>query len=114
MTLSSRGKSFVHAFHGLWELFREPNARLHGVAAIIVIIAGAVRHITCMQWVAIILAIGLVLVTEALNTCVEKLCDFDCDGKRHPAIKIIKDISAAAVLIAAMISVTIGIIVFFC
>jgi diacylglycerol kinase len=112
--LRSRGNSFMYAMQGLHQLFKEePNARLHAVATVGIVIAGVVRHITPGQWIAIIFAIGLVWITEAINTCIEKLCDFSCNNEIHPAIKIIKDISAGAVLIAAIVSVITGIIVFF-
>ena len=114
MSVSSRAKSFSYALNGIFQLFRlEPNAKLHTLATVIVVIAGAVRHIGQGQWLALCIAIGMVWITEALNTCIEKLCDFCCDNKFHPSIKIIKDISAAAVLIAAFISIIIGIIIFF-
>ena len=83
------------------------------LVTIFVIIAGCVKHLTPLQWLAIVFAIGLVWITEALNTCIEKLCDFACDNEIYPAIKIIKDIAASAVLIAAMVSIVTGIIVFF-
>ena len=114
ISFNSRRKSFSYAFNGLFLLFKhEPNAKLHAIATILVIIAGIIRHITPFQWIAIIFAIGLVWITEALNTCIEKLCDFSSENKWLPEIKIIKDISAAAVLISAIVSVFIGIIVFF-
>ena len=113
MTFKSRGKSFSYAINGLLQLFRlEPNAKLHTLAAIVVVAAGLIRHIGHWQWVAITFAIGLVWITEAINTCIEKLCDFCCDNKFHPSIKVIKDISAAAVLISAIVSAAVGIIVF--
>jgi diacylglycerol kinase (ATP) len=107
-------KSFSYAFNGISQLLKEPNAKLHTLATILVIIIGIIRHLSPLQWIAIIVAIGLVWVTEALNTCIEKLCDFCCENKHFPPIKIIKDIAAGAVLIAAMVSVAIGVIVFFC
>jgi diacylglycerol kinase len=113
MTIRSRGKSFSYAINGLVQLFRlEPNAKLHTLATTMVIIAGFARHIGQWQWVALVFAIGLVWITEAINTCIEKLCDFCCENKFHPSIKIIKDIAAAAVLLAAMVSLVIAIIVF--
>ena len=114
MTIRSRSKSFSYATNGLLQLFRqEPNVKLHALATVAVTIAGFVRHIGHWQWVAIVFAIGIVWITEAVNTCIEKLCDFCCDNKFHPAIKIIKDISAAAVLVAAMVSIATAVIVFF-
>lgn len=114
MTITGRTRSFGYAFNGIKELFkREPNAKLHAIATILAISAGIVRHITSGQWVAIVVAIALVWITEGINTCIEKLCDFVGENKWHAEIKVIKDIAAGAVLIAAMASMVIGIIVFF-
>ena len=114
MSITSRLKSFIHAFRGLVQFFgQEPNAKLHLVAALAIVIAGIVKHLNHWQWVAICFAIGIVWLTEAINTCIEKLCDFCCDNRYHASIKTIKDISAAAVLISALLSVAVGIIIFF-
>jgi len=86
--------------------------QIHAVVAIVVIIAGIVRHLSGIQWVAITIAIGLVLICEAFNTSIEMLCDL-YTKEYNPTIKMIKDISAAGVLIASLVSVVIGIFVFF-
>jgi diacylglycerol kinase len=104
----------VYAFNGLWQLFiNEPNAKLHALATIGVIVAGVVRHIGPMQWAAVTFAIGLVWITEAINTALERLCDYCCGDKWDPAIKVVKDIAAGAVLISAITSIAICFIVFF-
>ncbi len=110
--IQSRLKSFVYAYHGLKQLYKEPNFKIHVFATIVVIAAGIIRQINTMRWIAIVFAIGLVLVSEALNTCIEKLCDFACEKKHSPEIKNIKDIAAMAVLIAAIISMVIAVFVF--
>ena len=113
MTLASRKNSFAYAINGLKTLLKEePNAKLHAAGTVIAIVAGIVKHISPTQWLAILFAIGLVWITEALNTCIEKLCDFSCNKESHPTIKIIKDISAGAVLVAAMVSVAVAAIIF--
>ena len=112
LSILSRANSFRFALNGLAALMKEPNAKLHLVAAIVVVTAGFVQHISHRQWIAISFAIGLVWITEALNTCLEKLCDFACKGELHPAIKTIKDIAAGAVLIASITSIVIACIIF--
>lgn len=112
MTMRARGNSFRHAINGLRQVIKEPNALLHVLAGTVVVIAGAARHLDAQRWAMLALAIGLVLVAEAINTAIETLCDFVHD-KPHPAIKTVKDISAGAVLIAATVSAVTGIIVFF-
>ena len=112
-TPSSRAGSIRYAINGLVVLLKsEANAWIHALATILVIVAGFALHITPVKWIALIIAICMVWVTEALNTALEKLCDFSCDKKYYPEIKIIKDISAGAVLITALASVAIAIIVF--
>lgn len=114
MTIKSRLRSISYAVNGLRVLIQgEPNAQLHLVATIIVIIAGIVKHLNAHQWTLLVIAVSLVLITEALNTCIEKLSEFACKGEIHPSIKIIKDISAGAVLIAACSSVLMGLFIFF-
>jgi len=114
MTFESRRNSFVYAFKGIARLFKqEPNARLHALITVMVIAAGIYKHLRPMQWIAIAIAIGLVWIVEALNTCVEMLCDMYCNNEWHPTVKIIKDIAAGAVLLAAFTSAAIGIFIFF-
>ena len=114
MHVISRTASFRHAINGLVWLFRqEPNFRIHCVVSIGVIAAGIFRELDTMQWVAIVFAIGIVWTTEALNTCIEVLCNIWCENKLHPEIKTIKDIAAGAVLVSAAVSIIIGILVFF-
>ena len=114
MTFVSRKNSFIYAFKGIIQLFiQEPNARIHGFITVLTIAAGIFKGLNKIQWLAISIAIGLVWIVEALNTAVEMLCDLYCNKEYHPTVKIIKDISAAAVLIAAITAVSIGIIVFF-
>jgi diacylglycerol kinase len=114
INFKSRGNSFKYALRGLIQIFKqEPNARIHLVAALIVIIAGIIKHISPMHWVAISLAIALVWICEAFNTVIEMLCDMYCNHQFHPTVKIIKDISAGAVLIASALSLVVGVIVFF-
>ena len=63
------------------------------------------------QWTAIALAAGLVLAAEAFNTAIEVLCDAvkpDID----PAVRRVKDLAAAGVLISALTSIVVGLIVF--
>lgn len=75
-------------------------------------ITGFILKISNTEWLFIIVCAMSVLALELLNTAIEHLCDAITTGI-HPAIKIIKDVSAAAVLLAAAGSAVIGIIIFF-
>jgi len=105
--------SFRYAFRGIATLLvGEVNARIHAVCTAAVLVAGAVCHLSRMQWVAVVAAIALVWIAEAANTAVELLCDLFCEGRYHPMVKRIKDIAAGGVLIAAVCAIAIGLLVF--
>lgn len=111
-SLLRRLRSFRHAFRGIGEVFRaEPNARVHLVAAITVIAAGVYFQLTLAEWCLIGLAIALVVIAETFNTAIETLCD-RVTTENDEQIRRTKDLSAAAVLLAAIASVVIGILVF--
>ena len=59
----------------------------------------------------IILCIGIVLSLEIVNTSIEKLCNF-LTTDFHPSIKIIKDVSAGAVLLFSLVSIVVACIIF--
>lgn len=109
----SRANSLLVALNGFRILTREPNMLLHLLAAIAVISAGLIVHLSAPKWIALAFAIVIVLIAEALNTALEQLCDYACNNKWSSQIKSVKDIAAAAVLLAAAAAVATGIIVFF-
>ena len=109
----ARLSSFGYAIRGIGQLFRqEPNAKIHAVLTVLAIGLGALRHIGKGEWMALGIVIALVWTAEAFNTCIEMLCDLWCDNKYHPQVKIIKDISAGAVLVAAVVAGVTGVIIF--
>jgi diacylglycerol kinase (ATP) len=108
----ARFTSFVYAWAGIISFFRtEHNARIHLGATILVAILSFWLKINKTETVAVIFSIAFVWVTEMLNTAIEKAMDF-ISKERHPQIKHIKDMAAGAVLVAAVVSVVIGGIVF--
>lgn len=107
-----RLRSIAFAVNGLGLLVRhEPNMRLHLGAAFVVTAAGIWLGLSMTDWQWIILAIALVLMTEALNTAVEQTCNA-VSREFHPAIKAAKDVAAGAVLISAGAAALIGAFVF--
>lgn len=110
--ISDRIKSIGYAFEGLKTLFKEePNALIHGSITLIVVVLGFYFEVSNTEWIALLFAIGLVFGLELINTAIENICDL-ISIERNEQIKKIKDLSAAAVLVAAVISVIIGVIVF--
>ena len=107
-----RLKSFTYAFQGIIQFFRtEHNAWIHMTATIAVIIMSAIVGVTRDEAIALVVAVALVWITEMLNTSIEKAMDL-VSQEYHPKIKIIKDLSAGAVLVAAIAAFLIGLIIF--
>jgi diacylglycerol kinase (ATP) len=111
-SLRARIKSLGYALEGIEIFFRsEPNAVLHLMATVVVICLGFWFHISPTEAVVLSLAVGFVWVAELFNTAVEKFIDL-ISTDRNPKIKFIKDVSAAAVLVAAITSLVTGCIIF--
>jgi diacylglycerol kinase (ATP) len=111
-SVRDRLKSFEYAFAGIKIfLVREHNARIHFGATILVITLMILFRIQGTKAVLLILVTGLVWITEILNTCVENILDH-ISPARHPTVKYIKDISAGAVLIAAITAILTGAFIF--
>ena len=103
---------FNYAWNGIKEIAQtERNFRIHLLATLLTITAGFLFKLTMVEWAIIVLTIGLVLMAEVTNTAIEKLIDY-LRPEIHPAAKIIKDVAAGAVLIAAIIAAVIGLLIF--
>lgn len=111
-SIKKRVKSFSYAFAGLKVLFKEEhNSWIHTVAAICAIIVGIVLRISVMEWIAVIIVIGMVITAEIINTSLERTADF-IKAERDDRKRDIKDLGAAAVLVCAITAAIIGIIIF--
>jgi diacylglycerol kinase (ATP) len=111
-SFKSRLASFRFALNGFWSLLKfEHNSRIHLVCAVAAIILGIILKLNSSEWSLIILLIGIVFITELLNSAVESLADY-IKPEWNEMIKKTKDYCAAAVLISAIISVIIGAIIF--
>jgi len=107
----SLGQSFKDAFSGIRFLWRtQRNIRIHGMMAVFVLVLGAYLKLNKQGFVYLILAIGIVWTAEAFNTVIEILTNIISPEYTSKATGI-KDMSAAAVLIAAMSSALIGFLV---
>ncbi|HVD98034.1 MAG TPA: diacylglycerol kinase family protein [Cytophagaceae bacterium] len=106
-------KSFKYAIRGVGKVIRyENNAKVHLLATITVIVTGFFLRISFREWCLLVFAIALVWITETINTAIEKLVDLVSPEYNEKA-GAIKDIAAAAVLMASVAAVVIGGIVFY-
>lgn len=111
--ITGRIRGGGYAIKGAWLLLKhEPSIQVQFVLALLVTIMGFYFDITATEWMFQLLAIGLVMCTEGLNTAVENIADF-VHPDFHTKIGLIKDIAAGSVFIAAIIAVIIGVIIYF-
>lgn len=110
---------FIGRFKGIiyaWKGFKTAATSEHSIIlqliiALLMQLTGWYFNISPTAWILQTLAIGMVIATEMLNTAIEKIADF-IHPEYHKKIKIIKDISAGAVFVAAITAIIIGLIIY--
>ncbi|MBT6321972.1 MAG: diacylglycerol kinase family protein [Anaerolineae bacterium] len=109
--IKSRLRSFSYAFQGWYYVLRnEQNAWIHAVITVLVIFLAFWLNLPARDWAVILLAIVMVWAAEFFNTAIESIIDL-ASPDENPLAKVGKDVGAAAVLIAALTSVLIGLLI---
>ena len=108
---SSHITAFGHAFRGwMYVLRTQHNARIHSVAATLVIALGLWLGLPPRDWAVLVLAIAMVFTAEFINTSIEAVVDL-ASPVHHPLAKVGKDVGAGAVLISALSAILIGLLI---
>lgn len=111
-THPSLGRSFMHAIHGVHNVvWHERNARIHLLLAVLAVVVGLVLRLSAVQWTAVLFAILVVFLAEIFNTAIERTLDL-IDIHENQQIKVIKDMTAGAVLVASVAAVIVGAAIF--
>jgi diacylglycerol kinase len=104
--------SFGFAFAGIWYLLcTQRNARIEVVIGAGACAMGWWLGITREQWAVLAITIAIVLILEGLNTAIEAAIDLAMP-EIHPLAKTAKDLAAGMVLIAAMMAIVVGGLIF--
>jgi len=104
--------SFAPAVQGLhYVISTQKNSWIHGCATILAILLSIWLRISWTDFAIILFTIGLVWVAEIINTSIEAVVDLTSPQKNILA-KIAKDTGAGAVLLAAILSVMVGLAIF--
>lgn len=104
--------SIKYALEGISEGWRNhPNFRRQAAVLAGVLAAGWGWRISAAEWIAVILASGLVLSAEMANTAIEAAVNL-ATKERRPEAKIAKDAGAGGVLVAAIVAAAVGLIIF--
>ena len=107
----SRGRSFLHAYHGWWYVVRtQRNAWIHAFFTVAVVAVAFWLRLSLRDWAVLFLAIALVWTAEFINTALEAVVDL-ASPEQHPLAKVGKDVGAAAVLLAAVASILVGLLI---
>lgn len=94
-------KKFKDAFNGLKIALSHKAVIIQIVLGMLAIIGGIIIKLDYYEWLAFIICIALVILCEIFNTSIEKIGDY-LNIKNDEKIKVIKDLSSAAVLISAI------------
>lgn len=106
-------ESFNYAFEGIIYAFKtQRNMRLHFLATAAVLIASLVFKLSKLEILILFLTIALVVLAEMINTAIEVVVDLFTQA-HHPLAAIAKDVAAGAVMIAAVVAVIVGSLIFF-
>lgn len=102
---------FRVAFAGLvWALRDQASFYVHLSVAAAVIVVAALLRLQSWQWVGLMIAIGLVLTAELFNTAIELFVAI-IHPARDPRVGRVLDVAAAAVLMASLTAVTVGLLI---
>jgi len=108
---TSRSRSFGHAFRGWWHVLRtQRNAWIHAVISTAVIIVSLWLRLPPRDLAVLLVTIAMVWAAEFFNTAIEAVVDL-ASPLQHPLAAVGKDVGAAAVLIAALASVGVGLLI---
>lgn len=109
--LISRLHSVQHALHGWWYVLQtQHNAWIHAFISVFVFILGLWLKLPPRDWAVLILTIAMVFTAEFINTSIEAVVDL-ATREKHPLAKVGKDVGAAAVLIAALAAILVGLLI---
>ncbi|MFH0818865.1 MAG: diacylglycerol kinase [Patescibacteria group bacterium] len=112
LSLKRLQRSFKYAMHGLVYVFKnEQNFRIQLTIGLVVILAILFFKVQAWQAIVLLMLITLVLVLELINTIFERIIDI-LKPRIHSYVEIIKDIMAAAVLIASFGATVIALLIF--
>ena len=105
-------KSVEHSLHGVRHiLLHERNARIHLIVAVLAFLLGVFLEVSPVELAAVFFAVVLVFLAEIFNTAIERTLDL-IDVRENARIKLIKDMAAGGVLVAATAAVMIGVAIF--
>ena len=103
--------SFKYAFKGWWYVIQtQQNAWVHALITILVVFLALWLRLPAHDWAVLLLTIAMVWTAEFINTAIEAVVDLASPHK-HPLAEVGKDVGAAAVLIASLAAIGVGLLI---
>lgn len=105
-------KSFIDCIHGLeFTITNEDNFKREIILGIIALIMCFILKVSKLEFIIVLIVIALVLISEVINTAIEKTVDL-YTTKYNETAKIAKDVSAFSVLLTSIFALVIGLLIF--
>jgi diacylglycerol kinase len=105
---------FVNTFRGMYVFWMTTNDLFRYITPLAILVVGFFGfyfEVANFEWLAIVFSVGLVIISEVINTAIEIDVDLTSPGY-HPFARDAKDVAAAAVLLSIIISVIVGLVIF--
>lgn len=105
---------FYNAGKGIIRGFNERNMKVHGLMAIGVLLLGWYVSLSLMEWVIVLILIGIVFMAELFNSSIEELANIvkKKNYLDYEATRATRDLAAGAVLVVALMSAVVGVLIF--
>ncbi len=104
--------SFRNAFNGIqYCVNTQRSFRIHLAVTVLVFLLTVILRVSQTEVFFLLSAVFLVLVTEVINTAIERTVDLNT-RRINPIAHVAKDAAAGAVLLAAFYALIIGVLVF--
>ena len=104
--------SFKYSLQGLKYAYKnEQSMLIHFIATLLIVILGFLLNISLTEWAIVLIAIGVTLAAELINTAIEAAVDL-ITLEIHPLAKIAKDCGSAATFVFSMLTAVIALIIF--
>ena len=104
-------QSFVNAFRGFRIITMERNSTIHVAVAVFVLLEAILFRVSKVEWLLVSIAIAMVIALEIVNSAIERISD-RIEARVDLDIALIKDASAAGVLVSVLAAAIIGVSIF--
>ena len=105
-------RTFKYSMQGLAYAYKnEQSMWIHAIGTVITVIIGIICKLSLTEWAIVLIALGVILASELINTAIEAAVDL-CTLEIHPLAKIAKDCGSASTFVLTIAAVVVCLFVF--